>query len=273
VVPRRFRWTLVAGEVALTFELLVGSVLVITALNELRGRDQGFMADGLIDANVALPPWRYTDATAREVAFEAMGDRIARIGGVERVVAAEGVPPGMGIMFGRVRVAGGERDAESTVFRGGFVGPGFVKTLGQPLRAGRDFEPGDGKLKPMPAIIGESTARRLFPDGEAVGKSFDLSDEGDFGLTVIGVVADIRIDGLADAADRPLLYAPMPEHHEQAHLLIRAARTDAAILAAIRSAILSVEDEAVVTSLAPMSDLMADTVARERFATTMMVNN
>ena len=69
-----------------------------------------------------------------------------------------------------------------------------MKTFGIPLIAGRDFDERDGFDKPPVVLISKSTAQKLFPGEEAVGKRMYFGTDNGTGLVteIVGVVGDIR---------------------------------------------------------------------------------
>jgi hypothetical protein len=70
------------------------------------------------------------------------------------------------------------------------VEPGFFAVLGLPVRLGRTFEPGDPATS---AVVSETMARRFWPDGNPVGRTFRISERYPL-CTVVGVVGHVRND-------------------------------------------------------------------------------
>jgi len=261
-----FRWTLVGAEVALCFALLVGASLVIGSLRRLAQRDPGFRPDGLVVMDVRLPHWRYANAASRGDLVDVVAERIRLLPAVRNVAVATGVPPTAGVRFGRIEVPGSAAAPEGTLFFGGEVGVGFLGALGQPLVSGRDFQADDMQADPTPVILGEAAARRVFPDGDAVGRAFRFEGSNN---TVIGVARDIRITGLGDDGSSLAGYWPLPRVRSEFSLLVRVAVDDPALLASLRDLVRAADADALV-DVARMRDLLRGTIARQRFTTSLL---
>jgi putative ABC transport system permease protein len=81
--------------------------------------------------------------------------------------------------------------------------PGYFETLKIPIRAGRFFTDQDTMDRQRVAIVGESTAKRLWPGQEAVGRRLTMFGFNNTGprlveRTVVGVVADVRYHALGE---------------------------------------------------------------------------
>jgi predicted permease len=86
------------------------------------------------------------------------------------------------------------------------VSPHLLETLGIPLLDGREFDETADQKHPRVAIVSKSLAKRLFPDGQAVGKSIRFGFLPDFqNVEIVGIAADARVLDLRDAAP-PVVY-------------------------------------------------------------------
>ena len=90
--------------------------------------------------------------------------------------------------------------------------PNFFKTMGIPLVEGREFTDADTVSSAGVIVMNEATARRYWPKGGALGAHIKLGQFNDNApwLTVVGIVADFRHDGL-DAKPRPYFYRPFTQ--------------------------------------------------------------
>src|SRR6185295_865406 len=86
------------------------------------------------------------------------------------------------------------------------VSPDYFRTMGIRLLAGRDFTHADSDTAPGVAIVDEGTARRLWPNGNAVGRHLRVGGEKAPWLTVVGVASQVRYREWESA--RPDLYIP-----------------------------------------------------------------
>ena len=85
--------------------------------------------------------------------------------------------------------------------------PGYFKTLGVPLRSGRDFTTADTRNAPAVGIIDERLARKYWPGQDPIGKRFKGGDDW---TTVVGVVGDVHHQGL-DVPIREHFFRPYPQ--------------------------------------------------------------
>lgn len=136
--------------------------------------------------------------------------------------------------------------------------PGYFRTMGIPLLAGRDFLASDDATAPPVAIVNRALATRLWPDEDAVGQRLMVgSPENATEVTVVGVVAGVRHAELVGAgAEGPEVYRPAAQAPYRRHFLVL--RTDgdpAALVGSVREALLEVDPDTPVT-VAPVSSIV-----------------
>jgi hypothetical protein len=86
------------------------------------------------------------------------------------------------------------------------ISPGFFKTLGIPLLAGREFDDATDQNYPRVAIVSSTLAESLFPNGDAVGKSIRFGFMPDLqNIEIVGIARNARLAGLRDAVP-PIVY-------------------------------------------------------------------
>ncbi len=187
------RRALLVGEIALSFALLAGAIQITAELNRLRQRDPGLAADELLAVSFRLPDWRFADETAREDVLERLSARLRSLPGVRAVTIATGAPPTAGIFFGAASAEGQpptEDAGKAIPLFGNSVDPGYFSAVGQSVVEGRPFVEDDVGADPEPMILGESSAKKYFPDGGAVGGRFRMGETGPW-MHVVGVARDI----------------------------------------------------------------------------------
>ena len=269
---RRFRSALVVAELALAVVLMVGAGLLIKSLWRLYQVDPGFRAAGVLKAEFQLPskyPQRRSDwprwQEIRRFAEE-VRQRVAAIPGVSAVSIAGAHPLEAGYTSSII-VVGREAEAadwpEPSIR---LVDADYQKTLGVPLVEGRGFSNADDLNGPPVVAINEAARRRFFENRPALGQQIRLwgSDR-----SVVGVFADERFHGLAEAAS-PALYlpagqAPIPN----GSILIRVARDPAAFASTLRRVVREVEPEVVLSGVEPLVETLTQSTAQRRF--TMLV--
>jgi hypothetical protein len=91
------------------------------------------------------------------------------------------------------------------------VTPGYFDTLKIPLVRGRDFTQADAASTPWVAIVNETMARTIWPNGNPLGHrlTFTLVDD-EQPREIVGVAADVRVSPAALAAV-PTVYTPLDQ--------------------------------------------------------------
>jgi predicted permease len=189
----RFRSTLATVQIALAMALLVSAGLFARSLMNVSRVDLGIKTDNLVVFAVSPVLNGYTKERSRAL-FERIENELATVPGVSSVTASL-VPLISGNSWGNdVRVQGFESgpDIDSNS-RMNEVGPGYSRTLGIPLIAGRAFTPADAAGAPKVAIVNEAFARKFKLGRDAVGKRMKASGSP-------GTELDMEIVGLAQDA-------------------------------------------------------------------------
>jgi len=146
------------------------------------------------------------------------------------------------------------------------VDPGYLATMRVPLLEGRALGDADDLSAPPVVAINETARRRFFGDRPALGQRVSLWGAE---RTIIGVLADERFHGLAEAAS-PALYlpsgqAPIPN----GSILVRVEGDPAAFAPVLRRAVREVEPGLVLSGVEPLVETVSQSVAQRRF--TMLV--
>lgn len=265
----RARWALVAGEMALSFALVLGTTAVLGTLVGLQRTDPGFRASEVVVLDAVLPEWRYGTPAERDDAFEGLRRRLATLPGVERVATSMGAPPGAGIWFGALEVEGRPPDDETSVLHGPAVSPGYFAAMGQPVLEGRPFTDEESGSDAHVLILGEGAARRLFAGESPVGRRMRVGG-GDW-FTVLGVVTDVAMTGLGATRTVLQAYRPLPNGVGDRTFLVRIAPgTDPRDLLPTIRQVASRVPGIRLDGLSTAEARLRDTLARERFTTGLL---
>jgi hypothetical protein len=132
--------------------------------------------------------------------------------------------------------------------------------------AGRAFTPADRADAPLVAVVNEAFARRLLGAGgrgeAALGRRI-LMVEGRW-LTIVGVVGDVRYDGLATPPTPAMYYAFAQDPFPGLYLFIRAAGDPMALIPAVRRAVHSVDPAMPLAQVRPLAQRIAESTADAR---------
>src|SRR3989441_3352115 len=274
----RLRTLLVAAQIAMTLVLLIGAGLLIHSFVRLTSVSPGFELsgrDGVVQTVKVTLPQRLYDEPERIHAFaRGVLDRIQYLPGVKSASLINSPPFGM--MFIRDDF-GIEGQPKPTLDAGKpKIDAGYFKTMGIPLRAGREFTARDTAEAPKVAIVSERIVREYFPGGpgEALGRRVRLSDRGEW-LTVVGVVADIRQMGL-DQEVQPMLYVPFQQERGEFFVLrfvsfVARTATPASVVEGIRAEIRRAAPDLAIESTVTMDEAVAASVAQPRFRMLLLV--
>ena len=195
---------LLTSQIVMCTALLVVSAVFLRSLQNLRGQDAGYREDQLVVADVQ-PPFEYTEER-RDQLIEELRARLAalpqvEVAGFSHAGQLSGSSFDADIGFpGRPIPAG---DSTRTIETR--VSPGFLRAMGTPLLAGRDFTESDDERGPLVAIVNESFARQLLPGRNPIGERFFRAGprSGEL-MEIIGVVRDTKWANLRN--DSPSMY-------------------------------------------------------------------
>lgn len=254
---RRFRSVLVVVEVMLATVLLVGTLLLLASFQRLERRPIGYVPDGIGTALVNLPPQRYATRAEQCRFFEQVVQELARQPGVAAATYAYDVPMS-GFAPTTTYTIEGEpvRPAAQRAIAGfRIVGIDYFHVLRQPLRAGRVFSAQDREGAPGVCVVSEAFARRLFPDGKAIGRALLTGKNGENRCEIVGIVGDVLTKGPKEPPPDEIYY-PVAQRGRGAMTIIAqladanasgAARDPAALQAVLRRAVASVDAQQAIS--------------------------
>ncbi len=191
----RLRVMLVVTEVALALVLVVAAGLTSRALAGLLRLDTGFDGTGVLTFRLSVPEARQRTAQELRDFYERMVVELRALPGVEDASYSTMLPLDGPWETSFRSDAQPQLPPEQVQFAAyGSVSPGYARTLGLRVVAGRWFEPGDTRDRTMVAVIDERLARDYFPTG-AVGRHL-LSNDGKQNREIIGVVKHVAAYGV-----------------------------------------------------------------------------
>jgi putative ABC transport system permease protein len=255
----RARNAFLVGQFALAMILLAGAAFFVRGAVLMWSQQYGWSADGVTQAEFELPAERYPeDADIIDLQQRAI-ERLRRTPGVESASISYGLPY-MGLR-GTAHYVGDTAEATPVTAKINGISPSYFDVTGTRLVAGRVFNDTDTAASPRVAIISESMAHRLFPDGSALGTRVASAD-GDprRWMEIVGVVADVRSIDFAKEPAPFQLYQPTTQDPRRALMLaVRVgAGAPGAMIPAIRSAIAELDPDLVVRRLRTATNSMQE---------------
>ena len=208
----------------------------------------------------------YRDIPRRTLFFESVLDRVRALPGVTSVAATTELPFDPGKVPQNFVIEGEppvEPGREPDVMSRG-VSTTYLRTLGIPLRRGRDLEPTDTASSEPVGIVNEAAARTLFHGSDPIGRRVAWARaEPRVWIRVVGVAGDVRGDGL-DADDTPALYTPMAQEPRPwrtwMNVVVRSSVAPAALTESIKREVGRVDKDVPVTRVRAMNELAAGLV-------------
>ena len=204
----RWRSALMTAEVALALMLLVGGALLWKSFVRVTGVDLGFEADRVLMMLVNLPDLRFPDGARRLAFFQELEQRVERLPGVQSAGFTFRGPMrgGWGSVYETPEGPGSEPDFRGREADFEPVSLRYFETLGIPILKGRAFTPADKEGAPPVAIVNQVLARKLFPNGDAVGHRIRRSGARDW-ETIAGVVGEVHLQSQTEKV-HPQVFFP-----------------------------------------------------------------
>jgi putative ABC transport system permease protein len=273
---RRLRSALVVAEFALSLVLLVGAGLLIRSLSKLRSVDTGVHGEGVVTASIALPSIRYASTPAIVVFHDRLLADLRSRPGMQKVSASVGLPPDV---FGSSSdffvssrpPADGEFSPLADVLA---VDGDYFSALGIPLLSGRIFDDRDNGDAPSRAIVSDALARKYFPGANPVGERINVGGPGDDNAyTIVGVVGDVRYDGVAQAPSEAIYFPFVQGGMGKTPSFSVVARTRATtddVARLVRESVRQIDPELAVANVRTVHELVEQNVAGDKFRTTLL---
>jgi putative ABC transport system permease protein len=266
----------VATEVGLSLVSLVVAGLLVRSYERAAKSDLGFDAEEIVVVALDLRAQGYDEERARSFQTDVL-ERARAIPGVASASFATHVPlwwePSLAAGFAsRDRAAATDARGEIFTTRA-VVSSGYFGTLGIRLREGREFAAYDDEGAPPVVILSESLAKRLFPEGEAIGKTLSFrgttpgmgmlgSEDGVF--QVVGVAADAS-HLMVGHGIRSTVYVPLSQQFSSDVVLHARAEGDPnAVLTALLASIRAMDEDLPFRISLPISQVVGRALFAER---------
>jgi predicted permease len=273
----RTRNFMVAAQVACTIVLLIVTSLALRSFLHLLRQNRGFNTSHITLAQTDLFEPQYdTDASKGSALRLDFADRaltaLHQLPGVQSVALTSVAPlTGQTWVDNLTRpdhpVAAGKEPAINVRW----INPEYLLTMQSPLVAGRNFTAAD-RGNPYVALISQRAAREGFPGENPIGRTItnlvpdntpNLSDD-QHKVTVVGIVADARINGLKD--DAAMVYLPYWAFTPfSLSFLVCSSQPSDALISEVTRAIWQIDPQVAIPTLKSMDDQVSDSVATDRF--------
>jgi putative ABC transport system permease protein len=267
------RRLLVIAEVALALVLLVSAGLLMRSLEQLLGVAAGFNTQRLLTMQVIAPGQSYRSDTARRQFFERALEAVRQVPGVTGAAFTSQLPLSEDLDSYGYEVAstpGVKPGEDGAVFRYA-VTPGYLQSMGIPLRRGRALDATDVTAMPEAVLISESLARHKFGSKNPLGERMRFGPETATDRpwdVVVGVVGDVKQESLASQSSEAF-YVAMGHWwwvDNVQTLVVRTTGDAVALVPSVKRAIWSVDRNQPIERVMTMDGLIALGAAQRRFA-------
>jgi predicted permease len=272
----------VVSEFALSLVLMTVAGLLLRSFWDLLKVRPGFNSQNVMTVAVWLPipndPTTdiYRTGAQEEPFLREVLRRIRLLPGVEEVGMGDmaSVPLGHGQFDVRafpLIFDGHETSAnEAPLINVSRVTPEYFRVLGMSLQRGREFADCDTERAPAVALVNEAFARTYSPNGDPIGKRVKFPQQVDrsasYWATIIGVIADARMESLAEAT-APKLYLTMYQRSaKDLAIFLRGHLDSGAIPAQVREQVQSVNPEIPVFGGRTLDGVVSDSLSQRRFS-------
>jgi putative ABC transport system permease protein len=263
------RATLVLVQMALSFVLLVGAGLLVQSLQGVRTASPGFSTEGVLVTSLDLFAAGYDIPRAKNFQNELI-DRVQSLGGVESAAFSRMTPFSYRTYSSAPIAVDGydpPRDEQPTADYNE-VGPGFLRTMGIPLRSGREFTRADNETAPLVAVVDETMASQFWRGADPIGSRLQVRGQW---MRVVGVARAAKYRNLLETP-RPFFYVPLRQDFSaQAFLQIRTSQRPQATAPTLLREIHALDANLVPGELITMREQVDRTTASQRIAVTILV--
>ena len=274
VAQHRFRRALVAAQVCLSVVLLAGAGLLVTSFLRLTRENAGIQVDRIWTAGIGLPPARYPDNASYARFAKRLQDELQYAPGVEAVALSDSVA--LSGNFSRAPYARADRNPVPINQRPlglmHSISPGYLRTFGMSLIAGRNLGERDTTDGPPVVLISQATAKLLFPDENPIGHQMYFGTNNGTGLLteIVGVVSDVRFRQL-DKTDEVEFYRPLAQRiFPFVNLCIRTSIRPEAVAGTARAALDKIDRELPIIQPTTMTEVMSASLGPQRLTTTLL---
>ena len=272
----RTRGVLVVSEVALSLMLLVGAGLMIRSFQKLNRVNPGFDSRNVLTMTAMVSRAKFPSPEQQVSFFERVLERVRALPGVESAGVVDDIPLDNGGSHQPVAIEGRPilPMSEQPEVDVRLTSAGYMSALHIPVVRGRDFNSTDIAGRPAAVLISESMARQFWPGEDALGKRLTLTFSPGAVREVVGIVGDVKLDGLDQTRPSATLYVPLDQVSTSTTrdwnsfpmtLVVRSASAPTGLVSAVSNVVHDVDREMPLRDILTMDDLVANSVTQQRF--------
>jgi predicted permease len=271
----RTRSALVVVEVALSLVLLIGAGLMVRSFQNLREVSPGFESQGVLTATAAISPDKFSEPQLEANFVRQVLDRVRALPGTVSAGAVDDIPLGPNGSHQPIAVEGRPvvPMSEQPEVDVSIITPGYANALRIPVLRGRDFDATDTAGHPATILISQSLARQFWPNEDPIGKHITLTFFPGIAREIVGVVGDVKADGLDQTRPAAALYMPLDQVTPAAGerfgsfpmtFAVRTSSDPASIAPAVTNAIREIDRDIPVMDVQTMEHYIATSLSQPR---------
>jgi len=279
---RRLRNLFVILEVSLTVPLLIGAGLMLRSSLLLQNIDRGINLKNVLTMQISLPQERYSTTQQMATFYQRALQRIQSEPGVQSASAVNFLPltdlgdaTTLTIEGGNPPVPGHEITVSYRV-----IDQNYFRTMDIPLLRGRYFTEQDNDELHGVVMINQTMARRYWPDQNPVGRRLQphfpavkvpwRPESSNTWLTVVGVVGDVKEDGLNDQTSAEIYVPYLQNPSSLMNLLVRSTSDPLRLVPSVRSQVLAVDEDQPVYNINTMENVFSQSIAAPQVITLLL---
>jgi putative ABC transport system permease protein len=263
---------LVVAQVALSLVLVVGALLFVRSLRNLMVLDAGFRQEGVLVVNLDMRG-AAAPMAARQAMNEQIVARVRAVPGVDDAAEAFIVPVSGSGWNQNIVIDGKTYSDRDSIVNFNRVGPGYFRTMGTPLLAGRDINAGDTQNAAPVAVVTEKFAAKFFAGGNPVGRTFQI-EEG-VGVErplyqIVGLAKDAKYTNLREEFT-PIAFLSSAQDKEPSpflQMVVRSSAPIASVTGGLSTAIAAAAPSAIL-QFQTLNTMVRDSLMRERLMATL----
>ena len=259
---------LLVAEVALSLVLVVGAVLLVDSFRRLQNVDPGFRAAGVTTFFVGLPPGSYPDIERQGLFFQNAIEKLKALPGVTHVSGGSLLPASdNGNTRSPAAVEGRPLPpvSDRTIAVRSTILPGFLETLGIPIKQGRDFTWQDRPTAPLTVIINETMAKKLFPGENPIGHRL-ITGIQSIPREIVGVSGDVRAENLSLPPGMEMYYPSTQLDGAFQNIVVRSERPAASLRSELIAAIHSLDPGLPIDQVQSYTEVLSAASADRRLS-------
>jgi putative ABC transport system permease protein len=270
------RSILVVTEVALSLVLLIGAGLMIHSFHRLQSVPPGFDSHGVLTMTASVSRTKFPTPEQQASFFERVLQRVRALPGVEAAGVIDNVPLFGGGSHQPIAIEGrpvvGMADQPEVDVR--LISAGYMRAMHVPVLRGRDFGDEDVASRPATVLISESMAKNFWPGEDAIGKHVTLTFFPEKVREVVGIVGDVKLDGLNQSRPSTVIYLPLDQIYTPSFgggwesfpmaVVVRSTTSPASMVSAVSNAITEIDHDIPIRDILTMEDLVTNSLSQQK---------